>query len=220
MEADKVKEVIGDIKTEDVNAVFAAKDTALEEVKTVISNVKAVNPSAEIYVVNAYSPLMSAKYESVSEVINILNEQIAAISEAEGVSVIDVSKNSDKITPISGMTSEEIAESLTETFESTKKMINEAIGSEKVAAPVVDIAYGDLNADGKVTPVDLVAMVRGNINPDSLKESYSEEQYARMEKAANVDRDSSAFGLSDIMMLKKYLIEDITEEQFGSVMIR
>lgn len=85
----------------------------------------------------------------------------------------------------------------------TSDQLSVLISGEEVTYQMV--IYGDVNGDGSINAVDLLAVRKEIITPDSLEELYK--------KAANVDKNKDGINAIDLLMIRKHILNEYTIEQ-------
>ena len=67
------------------------------------------------------------------------------------------------------------------------------------------LVYGDVNGDGSINAIDLLAVRKEIISPGGLTGLYK--------KAANVDKNVAGINAVDLLMIRKHILKEYTIEQ-------
>ena len=70
---------------------------------------------------------------------------------------------------------------------------------------LVEIINGDVNGDGSINAIDLLAVRKEIMNPGTLTDLYK--------KAANVDKNEAGINAVDLLMIRKHILKEYTIEQ-------
>ena len=194
----------------------AAITEAEEDIKVAVEKAKAANANAEIVVSTAYnpfatlasSPLVDAAKAAVDVYVKNMNTKIETIAAENKIKVAKIEA------PVVEFSKEDVAGSLSNAVAAQSVAKNEAIAKvEVVAEKAPEVAmYGDFNGDRDIRAVDLVIMIQANLGMLD-KAKFEEKGYDW--NAGDLDRDGESFGLTDIMMLKKVLLEDMAASELG-----
>ena len=85
----------------------------------------------------------------------------------------------------------------------TADQLKVEVSGEEITYQIV--VYGDVNGDGSINAIDLLAVRKEIISPGGLTGLYK--------KAANVDKNVAGINAVDLLMIRKHIIKEYIIEQ-------
>ena len=85
----------------------------------------------------------------------------------------------------------------------TADQLKVEVSGEEITYQIV--VYGDVNGDGSINAIDLLAVRKEIISPGGLTGLYK--------KAANVDKNVAGINAVDLLMIRKHILKEYTIEQ-------